>query len=254
VSEAESHATLDHLFRYSGAPGEPPTGSKLAKAQAWLGEMNNDGSLNALEVAGRIIEKYMEAECDESSSYGKLEVERKERLQKSLARSQLQYVRGGKITGAVGSPSQSLNELIRKRDLTSVNQEFERALTNVETNPREAVSAACNILEALFKTYIEDQGLVMPAKQDLKPVWQIVRKDLGFDPSQLADTDLQEILSGILATVNGIAALRTHASSAHAQGRKQYRLEPRHARLAIHSAHTIAMFVLESWDRKISKQ
>ncbi len=90
----------------------------------------------------------------------------------------------------------------------------------------------------------------MPAKQDLKPVWTIVRKDLGFDPSLVEDQDLQVVLTGLIGLVEGIGALRTHASSAHGAGKKQYKLEPRHSRLAIHAAHTVVLFVLESWQRK----
>lgn len=90
----------------------------------------------------------------------------------------------------------------------------------------------------------------MPAKQDLQGVWTIVRKHLGLDPSTLSDKDLQQILTGIISVVHGIGALRTHASSAHGAGRITYRLEPRHARLAIHSAHTVALFVLESWQQR----
>ena len=85
---------------------------------------------------------------------------------------------------------------------------------------------------------------------DLKPLWTVVRKHLGFDPSAIADTDLQTILTGMLATVEGIAALRTHASSAHGAGVTSYRIEPRHARLAIHAAHTITLFALETWVKR----
>ncbi|WP_268594539.1 abortive infection family protein, partial [Escherichia coli] len=49
-------------------------------------------------------------------------------------------------------------------------------------------------------------------------------------------------------------ALRTHASSAHGAGRKIYNLKPRHARLAINSAHTLTMFILESWDDRRKTQ
>ncbi|MCY1460920.1 hypothetical protein D9M71_785200 [compost metagenome] len=69
----------------------------------------------------------------------------------------------------------------------------------------------------------------------------------------MEERDLQEIVSGIMATVNGIGALRTHASSAHGAGKKPYNIKPRHAKLAIHSAHTIAAFVLETWDEKSRK-
>jgi hypothetical protein len=105
-------------------------------------------------------------------------------------------------------------------------------------------------LEAVFKTYIEVEELPLPKKQDLQPIWKVVREDLGLNPAVIEDRDLQEILSGIFATVSGVGALRTHASSAHGAGVRAYKLKPRHARLAIHAAHTLAPFVLESWQEK----
>lgn len=179
-----------------------------------------------------------------------IETDTQAKLRKALARYDLLYTRGGKITGSVGTPSRSLDDFIRQMDVPSLDQEFTRALSNVDGNPREAVSAASNILESLCKVYIADEGLDMPAKQDLKPVWNVVRKDLGFDPSIVEDQDLQVILTGLFSIVDGIGALRTHASSAHGAGKTSYKLEPRHAKLAIHSAHTVTLFVLESWNRK----
>src|SRR5688572_32108998 len=67
----------------------------------------------------------------------------------------------------------------------------------VESKPRDAVSAACNILEAVCKTYIEDEKLTMPAKQDLQGVWTIVRKHLGFDPGDRKSTRLNSSHSQI---------------------------------------------------------
>jgi hypothetical protein len=144
--------------------------------------------------------------------------------------------------------------IIRTRDLRSVDEEFGRAIESIESKPRDAVSAACNILEAVCKTYIEDEKLTMPAKQDLQGVWSVVRKHLGFDPSALQDQDLQKIISGLISIVDGIGALRTHASSAHGAGRTIYRLDPRHARLAVHAAHTATAFIIECWDRKKTRE
>lgn len=141
-----------------------------------------------------------------------------------------------------------------KRERKTRLEEFARALRNVEANPREAVSAGCNILESVCKIYIQEEGLEAPAKQDLQGIWRAVRKNLGFDPSAVEDRDLKEILSGLLGVVSGIGALRTHASSAHGAGRPKYRLEPRHARLAVHAAHTVVAFVLESWEEKKQRQ
>lgn len=255
ISDSETGVSLYNLLDYAGVPDYSLSGaSKLAKIRQALYELNDDNTVNPMVILGRLIEDYMEMALkigyDELDPWGKKVYLRREKIKKALAEHQLEYIGNGVITNIVGSPSLNLNDLIRKRDFSSVNQEFDRALANVEISPREAISAACNILEALCKIYIEDQELEMPAKQDLQPVWKIVSKDLGFEPKQLVDKDLQEILSGIIAVVSGIGALRTHGSSAHAQGRKQYNIEPRHARLAIHSAHTIAMFIMESWDKK----
>ncbi|MBI2412737.1 MAG: abortive infection family protein [Deltaproteobacteria bacterium] len=253
IASNETHATLDSLFMYAGAPGEPPLGSKHAKALAWLRIINKDQSVNPLEILGKLIEGYMDA-VDQLNSLSLNVQEHKDKISKALMQFELQYIKGGKIIGTLGIPSRSLEHVIRAKDVSSINDEFDRALKNIESNPREAVSAACNILESICKAYIEDEGLEMPSKQDLQHVWTVVRKDLGFDPGLIEDRDLQEILSGLIAVVNGIGALRTHASSAHGAGKKHYKLESRHVRLTVHAAHTIALFVIESWEKKLAKK
>ncbi len=248
-SERESHATLDSLFTYAGAPGDPPEGSKRAKALAWLRRANKE-SPEPLRVLGRVLEGYMDEVLDPINPWEKEGIEKRQKIVKALAEADLQYIKGGKITGAMGTPTRALSEFIRERDLESIDQEFQRAVQNANTSPREAVSAASNILESVCKVIISDENLPTPAKQDLQSVWGVVRKHLGIDPSKVEDQDLQQILSGLLSVAHGIGSLRTHASSAHGAGKTQYRLEPRHARLAIHSAHTLCLFLLESWSKR----
>lgn len=248
-SERETHATLDSLFTYAGAPGDPPEGSKHAKALAWLRRANSE-SPNPLQVLGRILEGYMEQVLDANDRWDKEKIAQRDKLVRALADANLQYVKGGRVVGAMGTPTRTLSEFIREGDLDSIDQEFQRAVQNAATSPREAVSAASNILESVCKIVISDEGLPMPSKQDLQSVWSVVRKHLGIDPSKIEDQDLQQILTGLISVVHGIGSLRTHASSAHGAGKAPYRLEPRHARLAIHAAHTLALFVLESWRKR----
>ncbi|MDH3062309.1 abortive infection family protein [Achromobacter insolitus] len=255
IAERETHASLDRLFMHAGAPGDPPEGSKPVKAQEWLRRINADQTVTPLKVLGLLIEGYMEEEPPEAPPFSDLpapiETEDQAKIRKALTRYQLQYVLGGSVvSGSLSSPSKALEDFIKDRDVPALDQEFKRALSNVDQSPREAVSAASNILESVCKVCIAERGIEMPAKQDLKPVWTVVRKDLGFDPGAIEDQDLQVILTGLIAVVEGIGALRTHASSAHGAGKKQYKLEPRHARLAIHAAHTVALFVLETWAKR----
>ena len=252
VANSQTHASLDSLFMCAGAPGDPPAGSKVVKAQEWLRRTNKDQAVDPLEVLGRLIEGYMEVQPDRFHDQGYLEAGRQQ-ITEVLYRAKLQYMEGGANTAAkrvLAAPVKSLREIISCRDIASINEEFDRALDNVEERPREAISAASNILESICRVYIEDENLEMPRKQDIQGLWNVVRKALGLDPSTLEDQDLQQILSGLISAFQGIGSLRTHASTAHGAGRAKYRPEPRHARLAVNAAHTVAAFVLECWDRQ----
>lgn len=259
VAEQETHASLDSLFTYAEASGEPPAGSKPVKALSWL-RATNKSHPEPLAVLGRIIHQYMEApdvaldyKFEGWGSEPEWDVKRRETVRKieaALARSGLQYRIGGHITDGGMAPSKTLHELIHGRDMPAIHREFDRAMESVEAKPRDAVSAAANVLDSVFKVYIEDNHLTMLDKQDLQPVFKVVRAHLGLDPSSVEDQDLQRIISGLFSVVDGIGALRTHASSAHSEGRKGYKLEPRHARLAINAAHSVATFIPETWDKR----
>ena len=260
LDDFETHAGIDNLFLHADAPGEPPNGNKIVKVQSWLRRINRDSN-NPLTQLGKIIEGYMEtlptSKVDEFDALFKaVPVNRvidrrahfKASLEQTLEQYNLSYFKGGVVLSSTISPtSKLLSDLISARDMPAIESEFNRALTKSSSEPREAVSAACNILESIFKTYISDEGLGIPAKQDLQSLWKVVRKELKFDPSLVQDDDLKKILSGIFSVVDGVGAFRTHASSAHGEGRKTYKLKPRHARLAVNSAHTLGLFVLETW-------
>ncbi|GAA3594085.1 abortive infection family protein [Gibbsiella greigii] len=249
VSNVETHATLDSLFAYADAPGDPPVASKAAKSLEWLRRINKECE-EPLSILGRLLEGYMEADQPSSPHFDweKTQVEFVEKIHDLLGRYGLRYITGGFITDGSSITTQSLQEAIKKRNIPAVEMEFTRALENLHSEPREAVSAACNILESTFKIYIADENIPSPAKQDLQGLWKVVRDSLGMDTKSVEDEDLKRILSGLYSITDGIGALRTHASSAHGAGRKIYNLKPRHARLAINSAHTLTMFILESWD------
>jgi hypothetical protein len=143
--------------------------------------------------------------------------------------------------------SRTLHDIIRGRDLTGLQTEFDRIYGNVESDPACAVTASCALLESLFRTYIEENGLEMPSEQSIKPLWKTVRKELNLGLALVNDEDLRTILSGLAAIVEGTGSLRTHTGSAHGRGKITYKLKPRHARLAADAAFTLASFVLEAW-------
>jgi hypothetical protein len=247
-----TRSKFENLFYQSSTRVEnPQRGNKVDTVTYWIRDISAKEPERALEVLGKLIEPFMEGELWRTG----IEADQ-EALREALGKGGLRYVDGGKVVKASsgpGSATASLKSLLERREFPAVLEEFNRSTENVEAKPREAASAAANILEAICKEYIEEHDdLKKPEKQDVSSVFGVVRKHLGFDPSAIEDEDLKAILGSLAGVVTGIARLRTHASSAHAQGtsKRVYKLEPRHARLSIHSAHALVAFILETWEQR----
>lgn len=246
-----SHSRLNTLFMESGASGDSPEGNCVNKCQQWLRRCNANPGIDAFAVLGKVLENFMEVDIDGTGLDQKIWLEERDRIRIILAKYGLSYHQGGQILGcATGVPSRSLREILEKHDLIAVNEEFQRCIENAESDPPAGITAACSIIESLCKIYIEDECLKMPAKQDIKSLWKAISINLGLEPGKIEDQDIIRIFSGFISVVDGIGALRTHTSTAHGHGRKAYRLEPRHARLAIHAAHTLVCFILETWEAR----
>ena len=250
-----SHDRLNVLFVQKGAPGDPPSGSKLVKCHAWLTIINTEVEAPA-SVVGALIENLMEEQPGSNYWRGARDAafikERNTPIVAVLGKYGFRYATGGHIYPVSGlAPSRKLETILRARDLTALTVEFTRAEIAVASDPAAALLAACAILEAFCKVYIEDNpGLEMPVTATVKPLWATVQRHLGLDPAAMVDDDLKRILGGLASVVDGLGAARTHASSAHGRGRKGYKVEARHARLAVNSAHTLAVFLLETWDHR----
>lgn len=253
IPDAMTAAEIDILFLLAGAPDPGPGGYKREKVVTWLMKTNEAEDTRPLEVLGHIVGHFMEIDISLLNNPVRVEFAESciSRIEKGLGRCGLLYIGPDKVAViGVSTTTTSLADLVKGRDYVSLEEEFARALENVEDDPRESLSAACNILESLFKIIIEDEKLDSPKKQDLPSLWKVIRTFFGFDSSVLEDTDLATIARGLATVVDGIGALRTHASRAHGKGRVRYKVEARHARLAVNSASTVATFTIECWDRR----
>jgi hypothetical protein len=241
------HKTLEGLFYGAGAMGDVPEGNCVVKCQNWLKRMHQEVA-DPAAVLGKVLEEFMEVD----NLYNEKQEPGRKRIRETLARFGLSYHQGGLVMGAsTALPTKALQEVLKERDLAGVDNEFARSLAHVETDPPAAITAACAILEALFKIYIEDHDeLAMPGDQSVKPLWKTASKHLGLDPAAVEDDDIKKILSGMNSVVDGIGSLRTHAGTAHGRGNRPYRIQARHARLAIHASHTLVGFFLETWDER----
>lgn len=79
--------------------------------------------------------------------------------------------------------------------MPAIHRELDRAMESVEGKPRDAVS---NILESIFKIYIENTGCRCRTSR----IFNQCRSDLGLDPESIEDQDLQRIISALFSTVS----------------------------------------------------
>jgi hypothetical protein len=243
-----THARLDFLMKKAGVTGAPPEPgkNKIDRSRNWLELANSENE--PLNVLGKAIEEVMEVDSFGILTEDSIDTLR-QKIRASLSKHGLGYRAGGNVfTFGTGAVARTLEQMARQRDLLGVQTEFDRIFESLDKDPPSAVTASCALLESLFKVYIEEQALTLPSDQSIKSLWAVVRKDLKFDPAVVQDDNLKKILSGLASIVDGIAALRTHKGSAHGHGKSGYRVKPRHARLAVHAASTLATFILETWD------
>src|SRR5260221_5998940 len=163
ISVRNSHAQIDNLMRDAGIKRDaPPDGSKPVKTRAWLQHANQTSS-DPLDVLGKVLIEFMEVQvADRKWDTEAVEPDR-ERVRKALADYGMKYVKGGYIaTLGATTVGKTLGDIIHARDLAGLQTEFDRIYENLESDPASAVTASCALLESLFKTYIEENGLDMP--------------------------------------------------------------------------------------------
>lgn len=240
-----SHSKLNALFMESGAPGDIPEGNCEAKCVAWLKRCNSDSNVNALTVLGQVIQKYMD---QEPSEYLPQVAEGQKRIRESLAKNQLSYQLNGYVTLAGASPAtRTLVDFLKSGDFASIEAEFDRAISQLDRDPHAAITAACSIIEALCKTYIETFQLEMPSKKTVSPLWKSVQTHLGLNIDPTLEDDQKRILQGLASIVDGVGAYRTHIGSAHGRGIEPPPIQVSEARLAVNASHTMVIFIMERW-------
>lgn len=149
----------------------------------------------------------------------------------------------------------ALKEKASMLDMDSVSQDFKRALKQTDSDPEGAITAACATVESVCKCILDQMKQPYPAKQDISGLYKEIQKHLKLSPGREdISQEIKQILGGLSTVVSGIGTLRTHAGDAHGKGIKVLRPDGRIARLAIHSASTISLFLIETWQKKKQSQ
>lgn len=143
----------------------------------------------------------------------------------------------------------------RNFNFDTILREIERAAKNVDSDPEDAITASCSLVECVCRSILVELDIGLPKELTIAPLYKSVRRPLGLSPDKenidsLIAGDVRAILSGIGATIGGIGALRSHAGDAHGREKGFPLVDPRIARLSVNSASAISLFLIETWAKK----
>jgi hypothetical protein len=76
--------------------------------------------------------------------------------------------RSWRVVDALGSAAAVI-------DFDTVNRDLDRALASADTDPEDAVTSACSVLESVCRSVLIELGLPLPSKKDIQGLYQAVR-------------------------------------------------------------------------------
>ena len=142
-----------------------------------------------------------------------------------------------------------LQSYLQNGGYEAASHDFERALEYAESDAEQALGSASSTLESICKGILERFGDSCPKDESLSPLVQAVFKRMDLSPNGHADPDIKRVLGGLLNSAVGLGVLRTKYSGFHGKTgeQKSRRLSGRHARLAVNSASTVGLFLIETF-------
>ncbi len=152
------------------------------------------------------------------------------------------------------SPLHPLSAVAATLTADQLQTQIARINASIETDPALAIGTAKELVETTCKTILADLGeecgtldlgdLVKAASKALKLVPDGV-------PNEAKGSDaIKKTLRSLGATVAGLGEMRNFYGSGHGQDGRAKGLTPRHARLAVGAASTLAMFLFETHDAR----
>lgn len=151
-------------------------------------------------------------------------------------------------------PESSLNSLKEKfsgTDTSYVMGQITRMESAVENDPGLAIGTAKELVETVCKTILKERNIAITGNEDLPKLVKETAKELKLTPSDIPDDakaseSIKRLLSNLATITNGVAELRNSYGTGHGKDAKSKGLRPRHAKLAVGAASTLAIFLVET--------
>lgn len=152
--------------------------------------------------------------------------------------------------GVLGIPNLSAAKKLLGMD-DHIAAEIARMESDVNNYPASAIGIAKNLVEACCKTILKERNAGESNKKNLPDLVKSTYKVLSLTPDDIPNTakaadTIKRLLSNLATVVQGLAELRNNYGAGHGKAAGTKGLQPRHARLAVGAATTLAVFLFQT--------
>lgn len=154
---------------------------------------------------------------------------------------------------------QSIRKVFDSADTNYVLQQITRMEAAINEDPDLAIGTAKELIETCCKTILKERGAEVSGNPDLSQLVKQTVRELALTPQDIPDESkavetIRKLLSNLATITQGIAELRNHYGTGHGKAASMKGLQPRHAKLAVGAASTLAVFLLETHQVKAQSQ
>ena len=138
-------------------------------------------------------------------------------------------------------------------DRDYLTRQITRRESSIESDPELAIGTAKELIETCCKTILIAHEVTPDKNWNLSRLVKETSKRLSLTPDDVnpdaaAAETIRAVLGSLGGIVAGIAELRNTYGTGHGKALGRGGLGPRHARLAVGAASTLAMFLFETYE------
>lgn len=136
-------------------------------------------------------------------------------------------------------------------DVGYVANQITRMEAAILNDPGLAIGTAKELVETCCKTILSERGVEVPTGDNLPQLVKRTAKELKLTPDDIPDKakaadTIRRLLSNLATITSGVAELRNAYGTGHGKLSSAKGLGPRHAKLAVGAASTLAVFLAET--------
>jgi hypothetical protein len=161
-------------------------------------------------------------------------------------------VYAGRFIGVAGNPGvAAARQSLASVDSGYVAGQIKRMEAAIPDDPGLAIGTAKELIETVCKTILQRRGIDAPRSADVGDLVKLTAKHLELTPADISESaraadTVRRTLSNLGSIAQGVAELRNHYGTGHGRAAGSKGLQPRHARLVVGSASTLAVFLMET--------